>query len=82
MTTAEKRKLILRLNKQLVEQAERYAAQRNISVSELVETFFSRLEAREETEHMPLVRQLTGILPAASDAEAAYDRYLLEKYGR
>jgi hypothetical protein len=82
MTTAEKRKLILRLNKQLVEQAERYAAQRNISVSELVETFFSRLEAAEETEHTSLVRQLTGILPAASDAEETYGRYLLEKYGR
>jgi hypothetical protein len=32
--------------------------------------------------HTPLVRQLTGILPADVDVEQDYGRYLEEKYGR
>jgi hypothetical protein len=30
--------------------------------------------------HTPLVRQLTGILPAAVDVEQEYGRYLEENY--
>ncbi len=41
MTIHEKKKLTLRLNQRLIEQAKAYAAQHNISVSELVETYFS-----------------------------------------
>ena len=40
MTIQEKKKLTLRLNKQLIEQAKQYAARHNLSVSELVETYF------------------------------------------
>ena len=82
MTIQEKRKLTLRLNKRLIEQAKRYAAEHNISVSELVETFFMQLENLEETTHTPLVRQLTGLLPRDIDIEREYRDYLLEKYGK
>lgn len=82
MTIQEKKKLTLRLNSRLIEQAKRYAAKHNISVSELVETFFLRLEESEETEHTPLVRQLTGILPPDTDVMEEYDRYLMKKYGK
>lgn len=81
MTIQEKKKLTLRLNKRLIEHAKRYAAQHNISVSELVETFFLHLEEKDETDHTSLVRQLTGVLPADVDAEQEYGRYLLKKYG-
>lgn len=81
MTIQEKKKLTLRLNKGLIEQAKQYAAQHNISVSELVETFFLNLEQKEESKHTPLVNQLTGLLPSEIDAEAEYQQYLLEKYG-
>jgi hypothetical protein len=82
MTTQEKTKLTLRLNKRLIKQAKQYASRHNISVSELVETFFRRLETVGESDHTPLVRQLTGILPAEMNVEQEYGRYLLEKYGR
>jgi hypothetical protein len=78
----EKTKLTLRLNKRLIEQAKQYAMKHNISVSELVETFFLHLETVEESNHTPLVRQLTGILPEDIDIEQEYGRYLVDKYGR
>ena len=82
MNIQEKKKLTLRLNKRLIEQAKKYAAEHNISVSELVETFFLHLEHGEESEHAPLVRQLTGILSADVNVKQEYGRYLEEKYGR
>ena len=82
MAAQEKKKLTLRLNKRLIEQAKQYAAQHNISVSELVETFFLHLEQMEESEHTPLVSRLTGILPANIDVEEEYSRHLEEKYGQ
>jgi len=81
MTMQEKKKLTLRLNKRVIEQAKKYAAQRNISVSELVETYFLKLEKEQELEHTPLVNQLTGILPSDIDVTQEYRDHLEEKYG-
>jgi antitoxin component of RelBE/YafQ-DinJ toxin-antitoxin module len=82
MTFQEKKKLTLRLNKRLIEQAKEYAARHNISVSELVETFFLRLEDVDEKGHTQLVRQLTGILSKEVDVEKEYADHLMEKYGQ
>lgn len=82
MTIQEKKKLTLRLNQQLIKQAKEYAAQHNISVSELVETYFLHLDLRTESSHTPLVQRLTGLLPADVDVKQEYEEYLLEKYGR
>ena len=81
MTIQEKKKLTLRLNKQLIEQAKLYAAKHNLSVSQLVETYFLNLPETDEEGHTPLVRQLTGILPESADVEQVYGDYLVEKYG-
>jgi hypothetical protein len=81
MTVHEKTKLTLRLNKRLIEQAKEYAALHNISVSELVESYFLHLELKEESKHTLLVQQLTGILPADTDLQQEYEDYLVEKYG-
>ncbi len=80
-TLQEKKKLTLRLNHRVIEQAKKYAAQRNISVSELVETYFLKLEQEQALEHSPLVKQLTGILPADIEVEQVYQSHLQEKYG-
>jgi len=82
MTIQEKKKLTLRLNQQLIKQAKEYAAQHNISVSELVETYFLHLDPEKEPTHTPLVQRLTGILPADIDVKQEYEEYLVEKYGR
>lgn len=81
MTIQEKKKLTLRLNKRLIEQAKRYAAKHNLSVSQLVETYFLNLQEADTEPHTPLVQQLTGILPQSVDVEQAYGDYLVEKYG-
>ena len=82
MTIQEKKQLTLRLSKQLIEQAKQYAARHNISVSELVETYFLHLKEADTTDHTPLVRQLTGILPESVDVEQLHRDYLVEKYGQ
>ena len=81
MAIQEKKKLTLRLNKQLIEQAKQYAARHNLSVSELVETYFLNLKKVDADDHTPLVQQLTGILPETADVEQTYKEYLAEKYG-
>ena len=82
MTIQEKKKLTLRVNARLIERVKTYAQKHNTSVSQLVEVFIRNLEDDEQTEHSPLVRQLTGILPPDIDIEAAYHDHLAEKYGR
>ena len=82
MTIQEKKKLTLRLNKQLIEQAKQYAAKHNLSVSELVETYFLNLKVADATEHTSLVQQLTGILTDSANVEQIYGEYLAEKYGQ
>lgn len=81
MAIHEKKKLTLRLNQRLIKQAKEYAAQHNISVSELVETYFLHLDSKNEPTHTPLVQRLTGILPADVDVKQEYEDYLVEKYG-
>ena len=82
MTLHEKKKLTLRVNEQLIEQAKAYAAKHNLSVSELVETYFLHLKGAEGADHTPLVRQLTGILPESVDVAQLHGDYLVEKYGQ
>jgi hypothetical protein len=82
MTIHEKKKLTLRSNKQLIEQAKQYAARHNLSVSELVETYFLHLRDADTADHTPLVRQLTGILPESVNVEQLHGDYLVEKYGQ
>jgi hypothetical protein len=81
MALQEKKKLTLRLDKRLIERAKQYAAEHDISVSELVEGFFLHLEQGEEVEHTGLGRRLTGILPREVEVKGEYGRYLEEKYG-
>ena len=82
MTIQEKKKLTLRLNKQLIEQAKQYAARHNLSVSELVETYFLNLKNTDADDHTALVQQLTGILPESADVEQIYGEHLVDKYGK
>ena len=81
MTNQGKKRVTLRINQQLIEQAKTYAVEHNISLFELVETYFLHLVREKETTHTPLVQQLAGILPADVDVQEEYNRYLEEKYG-
>lgn len=77
-----KSKLTLRMNDDAIKRAKRYAAQRGISVSKLVENFFAALEADDsgEIEMSPLVRSLWGTLEDSDVSEEDYRDHLEEKY--
>lgn len=81
MLLEEKKKLTLRINARLIEQAKQYAAQNETSVSQLVETFFQELnrQARRPSS-TPVLDKLLGILPEEIDVEDYYN-YLTDKYG-
>ena len=78
-------KLTLKLDKQIIARAKRYAEKRNQSLSELVEQFFRRItepEGDAAPPYSPLVRELSGVLSAKQtrDLEKEYTAYLIEKY--
>ena len=77
-----KSKLTLRMTDEAIERAKRYAAQRGISVSKLVENFFAALEAddTEDIEMSPLVQSLWGTLEESDVSEEDYRDHLEEKY--
>lgn len=80
MLATEKKKLTIRVDARLIEQAKAYAATHNTSVSQLVEAYLLNLPDTA-SEHTPLTRQLTGIIPSDIDVEAIYEEHLMEKYG-
>ena len=82
MLVKEKKKLTLRMDAQLIEQAKQYAADGNISVSQLVEAFFYEIERKQHKKKSatPVLDQLTGILPPEASVDEYHD-YLAEKYG-
>lgn len=78
-------KLTLRMDEAAIERAKRYAAERGMSVSRLVENFFEALDAprspdSDEFEMSPLVKSLWGILEGAEFDEADYRRHLEKKH--
>jgi len=82
MIDIEKKKLTIRIDARVIDQAKVYASLHSVSVSQLVEAYLQDLAFNNETsKHSPLVRELTGIIPNDIDVEAEYHTYLIEKYG-
>ncbi|MGM0554903.1 MAG: DUF6364 family protein [Myxococcota bacterium] len=74
-------KLTLRMDEDSIERAKRYAAERGISVSKLVENFFEALASDgDEAQMSPLVKDLWGTLEGADVDEADYREHLEEKH--
>ncbi len=74
-----KTKLTLRLDKNVIEKAKEYSAQRGESVSQVVEKFF-RILSEEKEEITPTVRKLKGLLRNSNVDETDYKNHLEEKY--
>jgi len=70
------------MDKDAIDRAKRYAAERGISVSKLVENFFEALRGGDdgEIEMSALVKSLWGTLEGADLGEEDYRKYLEEKY--
>lgn len=78
-------KLTLKLDKDHIEQAKKYAAKRKTSLSSLVDKYFAFLtdiDSGFDEEITPTVRKLSGIFNLESDFDLKEEKRkrLLEKY--
>jgi hypothetical protein len=78
-------KLTLSINKDIIEEAKKYARKRNTSLSNLIENFLVSVTNKgkaNEDEISPLVKSLSGVIKA--DAKTTYKKqhgyFLANKY--
>ncbi len=76
----ERTKLTIRVDRDLLEQAKRYARENDTNLTRLVSTYLGRIVSRNDPlTEAPTVRRLSGILPPEASVEV-YQKYLAEKY--
>lgn len=77
-------KLTLNVDKNVIEQAKKYAKSHKISLSRLIESYLSSLNVKKdrEIEITPLVKSLSGVIKLENDFnyKESYTDYLIEKY--
>jgi len=75
-------KLTLKLKKEIIERAKKYAQDKNTSLSKLIENILFKVTDKTtfQTETTPLVDSLSGIISLESDDKEDYRDYLEEKY--
>lgn len=78
-------KLTLKLNRQVILKAKKYAAQQNISLSRFIEAYLQAVTSEiesDEFEISPFVRSIaTGVeIPLDIDPKKEYSDYLMEKH--
>jgi hypothetical protein len=73
-------KLTIRLNRHLIEDTKQYAAQHQTTVTQLIAAYLRYVTGQQQSpDDLPILRRLSGILPADVAMEAHQD-YLVEKY--
>ncbi len=72
--------LTLSLPSEEIEFLQRYAQQHGLTVAEVVAGYLKRLRSGAEPAIHPEVAALAGLVSPEVDAEAEYDRHLLEKH--
>jgi hypothetical protein len=78
----EKTKLTIRLPRDLLEGAKRYAREHNTSLTRLVSAYLRQLSTEDDPlADAPTVRRLSGILPQDASVQE-YRTYLEQKHGR
>ena len=77
-------KLTLKLNKQVIHRAKRLAANKNMSVSKIVENYLNYItnEKINNIKITPLVKSLSGVIKLSGtfDYKKEYKSYLSQKY--
>lgn len=78
-------KLTLKLNQEIIENAKKYASDKKMSLSRIIEAYLQSLTSeKNETdfEISPFVKSMaTGVnIPADLDYKEGYSDYLMEKY--
>jgi hypothetical protein len=74
-------KLTVRVPRDLLENAKRYAAQNNTTLTNLIEAYLQRIPAEQSLEKAPIVRRLSGVLSPDVTIQD-YKKHLEEKYGK
>lgn len=74
-------KLTIRLPRELLENAKKYARQQNTTLTNLISEYLRRVpSARDGLQDAPIVRRLTGTLSQNSSV-TDYKKHLETKYG-
>ena len=79
----ETQKLTVRLPQDDLQFIKQFALEHNVTVTELIRRYFSRLRQQAKPSIDPKLRKITGILPThidTSNARQNYADYLLEKH--
>ncbi|GAB4256148.1 MAG: hypothetical protein Kow0092_01970 [Deferrisomatales bacterium] len=76
----ETTKLTVRLPRAEVEFAKRYAREHGITVTALIDRYFSRLRAGAPGPVHPEVELFSGLVPEHVDARRLYREHLLDKH--
>jgi hypothetical protein len=77
----ERTKLTIRVDRDLLEGAKRYANEHDTTLTRLVSEYLRRLSARDDPlANAPIVRRLSGTLSQEASVND-YHEYLEEKYG-
>ena len=75
-------KLTIRLPRELLDNAKRYARQQNTTLTKLVSEYLQHIPAPDAAlNNAPLVRKLSGALSNKASV-ADYKKHVEEKYGR
>ena len=78
----EKTKLTIRLPRDLLEGAKRYAREHNTTLTRLVSAYLRQLSTEDDLlADAPTVRRLSGVLPPEASVQEYHD-YLERKHGR
>lgn len=80
-----KARLTLKLNKQTIERAKKYASSKKISLSELIENYLNSITLDDKTnerEILPFVKSISSgkSIPRDLDEKDEYVKYLENKY--
>ena len=78
-------KLTLNVNREVIEQAKKYARSNNLRISALVQNylaFITEKKADEEIKISNTVKELSGIITIddSTDAKDMYHKHIMEKY--
>jgi hypothetical protein len=74
-------KLTVRVERDLIEAAKRYAKQQGITLSQLIEDYLRSLAIQQDETmvNTPVLQRLSGILPTSTRLDE-YHRHLEDKY--
>jgi hypothetical protein len=76
----ETTKLTVRLPKEDLEFAKRYAREHGLTVTELIDRYLRALQGAPKSKIHPEIARISGLVPSDVDAKETYVEHILEKH--